>query len=547
MFDSLLDMLAQRSFEELGTPLAEVTFCVVDLETTGGSPGADEITEIGAVKVRRGEVVGTMDTLVKPGRPIPAFIRILTGITDEIVAEAPSLDEVLPAFLEFAGGCVLVAHNARFDVGFLNAALVARAYEPLRNRVIDTAQLARKILSGEVPNNRLETLARHLRCAHRPCHRAHADVLATIDVLHHLIERVAGYGVVTLEDLLAMSATKMDGSFGKIKLTEELPRAQGIYRFLGGRGETLYVGKAADLRARVRSYFYGDPRRKIRDLLRQTQEITYETFPTMLEAEVAEARAIAREMPPHNRAGKRRATWYVKVGKDKISPTRVPKEDGRIHLGPLPSIKHARLLIDALRDAAAIHRCSEPRKCGGCAFAELGRCAGKDRSRHAEEVALVERALRGDPSPIFERLAARMTRLAEQQRFEEAAELRDRAGALQRTLERHAEVRALLDAGCVRIRVGNLPRAITSGRLGEAPASPSSFIPPQVYSEARVILSWLKRHADEVELNGVSGVWALPARRSWRSFSQVRSTTDLEDPLRVRGIHQIRESAGREA
>ena len=523
MFDTLLGMLAQRSFEELGTPLAEVTFCVVDLETTGGSPGADEITEIGAVKVRMGEVVGTMDTLVKPARPIPAFIRILTGITDEIVAEAPRIDEVLPAFLEFAGGCVLVAHNARFDVGFLNAALVERDYEPLTNRVLDTALLARRILSGEVPNNRLETLARHLRCAHRPCHRAHADVLATIDVLHHLIERVAGYGVVTLEDLLAMSATKMDGSFGKIKLTEGLPKAQGIYRFLGGKGETLYVGKATDLRARVRSYFYGDPRRRIRDLLRQTQEVTFETFPTMLEAEVAEVRAITREMPPHNRAGKRRATWYVKVGKDKISPTRVPKDDGRVYLGPLPSIKHARLLIDALRDAAAIHRCADPRKCGGCAFAELGRCSGTDRERHVEEVALVERALRGDSTPIFEQLAARMKRLARQERYEEAAELRDRAAALQRALERHAEVRALLDAGCVRLRVGEVHRAVTSGRLGEAPEAPCSFVPSDVYSEARVILSWLKRHADDVELQGVSGTWAMSARRPSFRFEVERS------------------------
>jgi DNA polymerase-3 subunit epsilon len=320
--------------------------------------------------------------------------------------------------------------------------------------------------------------------------------------------------VVTLEDLLAMSATKMDGSFGKIKLTEGLPKAQGIYRFIGGKGETLYIGKATDLRARVRSYFYGDPRRKIRDLLRQTQGVTYETFPTMLEAEVAEARAIAAEMPPHNRAGKRRATWYVKVGKDKVSPTRVPKDDGRVYLGPLPSIKHARLLIDALRDAAGIHRCSDPRRCGGCAFAELGRCAGTDRSRHADEVALVERALRGDPSPIFEPLAARMTRLARQERFEEAAELRDRAAALQRVLERHAEVRALMEAGCLRIRIGDERRAVTCGRLGETPASPTSFIPPQVYSEARVILSWLKRHAHEVALEGVTGTWAMAVRRS---------------------------------
>jgi hypothetical protein len=172
------------------------------------------------------------------------------------------------------------------------------------------------------------------------------------------------------------------------------------------------------------------------------------------------------------------------------------------------------MLIDALRDAGAIHRCSDPRRCKGCAFAQLGRCAGNDRERHAEEVALVERALRGDPSPILEQLAARMKRLSDQERYEEAAELRDRAAALQRALERNTEVRALLEAGCVRIRIGEHRRAVTCGRLGEAPEAPVSFLPHAVYSEARVILSWLRRHAGEIALEGVTGTWAMPVRRS---------------------------------
>ena len=184
-------MLAQRSFEELGTPLASVTFCVVDLETTGGA-AEDSITEVGALKVKRGEVVGTFQTLVNPGRAVPAFIRLLTGISDDLLVDAPPIESVLPSFLEFAGGSVLVAHNARFDTSFLNRALRTCGYGRLGNTVIDTALLARKVFAGEVPNNKLETLARHLRCAHQPCHRAFEDVLATTDLLHHLIERVTG-------------------------------------------------------------------------------------------------------------------------------------------------------------------------------------------------------------------------------------------------------------------------------------------------------------------------------------------------------------------
>ena len=194
----------QRSLEDLGTPLSEVTFCVVDLETTGGSPETSAITEVGAIKVRMGETQGKFHTLVDPGEPVPAFIRLLTGISDQMLCGAPPIESVLPSFVEFVGDSVLVAHNARFDISFLNTALDRNGYPLLSNRVLDTAALARRVLAGDVPNNKLETLARRLRCAHQPSHRAFDDALATTDVLHHIIERVAGFGVTTLEDLAAM-------------------------------------------------------------------------------------------------------------------------------------------------------------------------------------------------------------------------------------------------------------------------------------------------------------------------------------------------------
>ncbi|MGH2828662.1 MAG: exonuclease domain-containing protein [Actinomycetota bacterium] len=187
------------------TDLFDVTFCVVDLETTGGSAELHSITEIGAVKVRRGELLGTLQSLVDPGSTVPAFVRLLTGISDDLLVGAPTIEAVLPTFLEFARNSILVAHNAGFDVGFLNAACDRLGYEPLDRRVVDTATLARRVLAEEVDNRKLGTLARHFRCAHRPSHRALADALATTDVLHHLIERLAGYGVTTLEELTAFS------------------------------------------------------------------------------------------------------------------------------------------------------------------------------------------------------------------------------------------------------------------------------------------------------------------------------------------------------
>lgn len=504
-------MPLQISFEDLGLPLSEVTFCVVDLETTGGSPAASAITEIGAVKVKCGEVVGTFETLVNPGCGIPVFIQLLTGIGESLVADAPPIEAVLPSFLEFARDTVLVAHNARFDIGFLNASLKRADRPPLDHRVIDTAGLARKVLAGEVPNNRLETLARHLRCAHRPCHRAYADVLATVDVLHHLIERVAGFGITTLEDLMRVSTTRLDRTFHKIALADDVPRGPGIYRFIGADGSTLYIGKATDLRSRVRSYFYGDPRRKIRDLLREAQRIDHESFPTTLEAEIAEARAIARERPPFNRAGKTRGDWYVKVattGKSpKISTTRTPTTDV-LCIGPFRALKAARAFIDAVRDSTRVHHCSEPRRCHGCSFGELGACVGGDAdAQRSELLAIVDAATR-DPTVLLDRLEAKMTRLATQERYEEAADVRDRGALLQREVMRHIESAAWAGSGKLAIEVGDRRLEFVDGVL-VGPEAGSPGLEGDHVTDPRVLSAWLRRHGDSARVIESDGV-ALP-------------------------------------
>jgi DNA polymerase III subunit epsilon len=541
-------MALQRSFEELGVPLSEVTFCIIDLETTGGSPADSAITEIGACKVRRGELVGTFHTLVNPGQPVPSFVRLLTGITDDLLCDAPAIEAVLPSLLEFVKETVIVAHNARFDVSFLNAALDRAAYPMLGNRVVDTALLARKVLAGEVHNNKLSTLADHLRCAHKPCHRAFADVLATIDLLHCLIERVAGFGVTTLEDLLAATSARLDGTFSKIRLTEGIPSAPGVYRFRGTSDETLYVGKAADLRSRVRSYFYGDPRGRVRDLLRRAQSVDVERHSTMLEAEVAEARAIATELPPFNRAGKRGRNWYLRITagpRARASPARCPKEDGSLYLGPFSSLRAVRTLLDALRDAAPIHRCSDPSRCTGCAFAEMGRCAGAERERVSSMLAKLAEALVNRHQDVLMPLFERMRRLATDERFEEAAEVRDRGALLERALRSASETRSLLAAGDIVLRVGSRLVMIRGGQLASATDYPGgdlrealsalreaasfdavgSYVPARVAPEAKAITAWLLRGAEDARIVSVSRAWSLPVGARPSNFFVARGSS----------------------
>src|SRR6516164_2559689 len=236
----------QRRFDELGPPLHTVTFVVLDLETTGGSPTTCAITEVGAVKYRGGECLGELHTLVNPGVPVPPMITVLTGITEAMVVPAPPIDEVLPPLLEFlgpSGETVIGGHNVRFDVAFLDAALTARGYPRLAHRRVDTAALARRLVRDEVPNLRLATLARHLRVPSEPVHRALPDARATLEVLHALLERAAGLGVLGLDDLLELPRLGAHPSAAKLALTARLPRGPGVYAFRDRAGRVLYVGK----------------------------------------------------------------------------------------------------------------------------------------------------------------------------------------------------------------------------------------------------------------------------------------------------------------
>lgn len=196
----------QPSIQEFARPLSESVFVVLDLETSGGSPkiGA-AITEIGAVKVCGGIVIGEFQSLVNPGVPIPDYITELTGISDAMVQGSPSIENLLPMFFEFLGPAsknILVAHNASFDLGFLKAAATHHGYVWPEYKVFDTVRLARSVLSlDDVPDCKLSTLSQFFGTQTSPNHRALDDARATVEVLHGVFERFGGYGVTTVDDV----------------------------------------------------------------------------------------------------------------------------------------------------------------------------------------------------------------------------------------------------------------------------------------------------------------------------------------------------------
>ena len=196
----------QPSIQEFARPLSESVFIVLDLETSGGSPkvGAG-ITEIGAVKILGGQVIGEFQSLINPGALIPEYITELTGISDAMIQGSPTIESLLPSFFEFLGPAsenILVAHNANFDLGFLKAAAAHHGFQWPQYKVFYTVRLARSGLSlDDVPDCKLSTLSQFFRTQTSPSHRALDDARATVEVLHGVFERFGSFGVTTVDDV----------------------------------------------------------------------------------------------------------------------------------------------------------------------------------------------------------------------------------------------------------------------------------------------------------------------------------------------------------
>ena len=517
----------QRSFDDLGTPLHDVTFCVVDLETTGGSAIDGGVTELAAIKLRGGHCLGTFATLVNPGTLIPPAITVLTGITQSMVLPAPRLEQVLPSFLEFVRGTVIVGHNVRYDLSFLGAGLTRHGYPALGNRWVDTCALARRLFAEEMPNHKLSTLADRLRLPHRPTHRALDDVLATGDLLHVLLERAGSLGVLGLDDLLELPTVKGHPQLSKLRLTESLPRTPGVYLFRDTGGRVLYVGKATNLRSRVRSYFTGDERRKVGQLLRETVAIDHVPTPSPLEAAVLEVRLIHEHLPRFNRQAK---TWqryaYLKLTLNerfpRLSVVRSAKDDGGLYLGPLASTSAAKHVADAIECAVPLRRCTKnpPRTPRGttCAPAQLGvstcPCSGAiGEDDYRRIVDLVVRGLTVDPLVLLGPLTDRMHALARAERFEEAADMRDRAAALAAAIARQRRLDGLRRAGRVVLELpGGIGVELDGGRLvrswtGAAQPLPleDGPLPHHAADEIACIAGWLDKEAHRVRVVSCDG------------------------------------------
>jgi len=391
----------------LATPLGadlrleHATYVVVDLETTGLRPGSSQICEIGAVRLRGLELAEEFETLCNPGMPLGPGVAALTGLDDRRLRGAPPPARAVQQFLAFAGDAVLVAHNARFDLAFLDRETALLTGSRLAAPVVDTVALARRLLAGRTRAS-LAQLSWFLGTAVQPCHRALPDAQATAEVLLALIGLAQERGAETVADLVALQATKTRRVWDKRQLAFGAPQRPGVYLFRDRNDQVLYVGCARDLRARLRSYFRSEKLRPaVEAAVGATERIEWRVLGSELEAALVELRLIRELRPPANARIARpdRHVWLRRRG-DGVVASSQPTP-----IGPVRSRRRAQLAARALL---------------------------------AEEL--------DRPSAALPRLREKLAALSDARRFEDAARLRDRIDALEhvcRDLERLARLREL--------------------------------------------------------------------------------------------------------
>ncbi|MET0561055.1 MAG: exonuclease domain-containing protein [Gaiellaceae bacterium] len=463
------------------TLIEDAELVVFDLETTGLSASRDRMCEIGAVRVKALEIAETFETLVDPGVALPQTIARLTGLRDSQLRGAPRQEIAVRRFLAFASDAPLAAHNARFDVGFLDHAVQRLTGRRVAAAVVDTVWLARRLLHRRSERFSLAQLAHFFGTSTDPCHRALPDALATAEILIALLGLAQERGARTLAEVIELAAPRARRLHARRALVAGAPTTPGVYLFRDRNDTVLYVGKARDLRSRLRSYFAGDRQRPaIEAALGALERVEWRELGSELEAALEELRLIRELRPPANARGGARRQSYLRCRGERwvvvAEPTR---------FGPIASKRRAQLAARALGDFEG-----------------------------------------DDLADALPPLRAKLRRLARDLRFEDAARLRDRVAALEEVAGRVQELermraaelcvlaparepsfrRAFVVAGG-RVAARTIPRG-AAGRLEleTALAAASSVQPslaPEDAAELLVVSGVVRRPPPEVRVVGL--------------------------------------------
>lgn len=434
-----------------GYALTECDFVAVDLETTGCRPGVNSIMEVGAARFNSEGVVSTFERLVRPTDSIPKAVEELTGISASMLVGAPEIADVMREFREYCEGAVLVAHNYRFDLSFLDHEAELLWGEPMSRPTIDTLSLARR-LRPDLRRYNLGSLAVEYSTPTTPDHRAGNDARATAELLIALIPDLLRLGMTDVGSVSTFCGLSNQSALAeRLALTRGLPDEAGVYLFRDSSGEVIFVGHARSLRTRTRQYFY--PGAVTDDMAAEVAAITVVRTPSQLDALLLEHRLVDRHTPRHNPAAHRsRAGYLIKVETTSPYPAvrvvETPRRRGRL-IGPFTSRWAALTLVATLNDVYDLRRCSRRLDARlpmiPCVHRDAGTCPAPcvrvpDPVEYASRVDAALGVL-DDDTDFRALLLGAQRRAARDGRYEDAIRYRDGVRALDRALSSLAIVR----------------------------------------------------------------------------------------------------------
>jgi len=460
-------------------------FVVVALETTGLSPRTSPICDIGAQRVRAFALDDSFETLVDPGVALPPAVASLTGIQPGALRGAPRVEHAVRQFVAFAGDAAIVAHNARFDLAFLDREVAHLTGRRIAAPVVDTVWLARRLVGERTRRVGLATLAHFFGVSTEPCHRALPDARATAEILLVLLGLAQERGARSLADLVELAAPRARRLHVKRSLVAGAPASPGVYVFRGAGGIPLYVGRARQLRARLRSYFAGERQRPaVEAALGALERVDWQETGSELEAALEELRLLRELRPPANARGTR--------------------PDRHVYLR---------------RRGARWSVTNEPTDFGPLTAKGVARRAARALDGHESD----------DLDAAVAPLRTRLGRLAADQRFEDAARLRDRLAALEEVIGALTELERLRSLrACVVVPAGRpgfvRAYAIAGGRVAASrlvPLGPAAAIEiatlvaeaevatgsraPEDADELRLVASFLRRPPPELRVAPLDG------------------------------------------
>jgi len=489
VFDASSGMWALRASDVLKVPLDRGRYVVVDLETTGGRPGPGAITEIGAYRMEGSRMTGSFATLVRPRGPISPCVTRLTSITNEMVADAPTIERVLPAFRDFLGDAVMVAHNAQFDFTFLDFEFRRVFGMGLKNPVLCTLRLSRRF-APSLRRRRLDALAEHFGLSTEGRHRGLGDARMAAELLSIFLDIPAQSGITRVDRLIDLHSRGAAGRRIERHVAPEviaaLPMAPGVYLMRNERGDLLYVGKARRLRERVASYFNGGMtiNAKTADLVSHVHAIDTRLTPSALDAALLEARLIRELKPPYNRMLKGMAqAYFVRLDlmdafpRLALSP-KLSARRGVMQLGPFVGRGGVDRAIRALGRVLGLRTCAgklAPHPdFSPCMYGQMGHCAmpcnlSSDEDAYGARVRRAVEYLRGRSGPLLGELARAREQAARAMRYEEAARFQRELTSLTTLAARAERLSRVVTENNLVIVVGagdsRLAHVVLSGRL----------------------------------------------------------------------------------